>query len=622
MFIRKTTRRYKDRTYSNYLLVRSVHTAKGPRQKVICSLGDLSPRPAAEWLRLAHKVEDALVGQPGLWSEAEAEVTQIVAQVRQRQAQPARIAQGKAKTTTAADDLVAVHADRVSTEQVRTAGPVHVGYQFWQRLGLEEILRGLSFSQRAIQLTCVMTLNRLIHPSSEHAMPDWIRRTALEDILGVDFEGLADDALYRNLDRLYPNRAAIETALVERERSLFNLDRTVFFYDLTSTYFEGQAELIGKAKRGYSRDKRADCKQVVVGLVIGGEGFPLAHEVFAGNVQDRQTVAQMLDLLAKRVGLPVGTTVVVDRGMAYAENLQEIKARQLHYVIAAHQPERDQWLDDFEDAEGFEEVLRKPSPWNPCQKKSTVRVKRRQRDGETFILCTSSGRVAKDRMIREKQEGRFLTDVSKLQRRIDQGRLVREVAVGEAIGRLKERYPRVARYHHLGFDAQRRKLIHEPNLERKARAERLDGGYLLRTDREDLGAEEAWLMYMTLTRAEAAFRAMKSPLAERPIFHHLEHRVETHIFLCVLAYHLLVAVETTLLGQSVHTSWATVRETLKTHQVSTIVLPTDNGAVLRIRKGSTPEPEHRELYRLLNVPAEVMTPKQSWTPPQRASPSD
>jgi transposase len=172
----------------------------------------------------------------------------------------------------------------------------------------------------------------------------------------------------------------------------------------------------------------------------------------------------------------------------------------------------------------------------------------------------------------------------------------------------------VARYHRLSFDAQQRKLVHEPDLEKKAKAELLDGGYLLRSDREDLDAEEAWLMYTTLTRAEAAFRAMKSPLAERPIFHHLEHRVETHIFLCVLAYHLLVAIETTLLGQGVHTSWETVRQILETHQVSTIVLPTDTGAVLRIRKGCTPEPEHLELYRLLRVPPEVMKPKKTWTP--------
>ena len=612
MFIRKATRKYKDRTYTNYLLVESVHTPKGPRQKVLCSLGDLSPRPADAWLRLAHKVEDALVGQARLLESADAEVAQIVRQVRQRQARrtPAR----RAEPVPAGDDLLAVHADRVRIERARAGGPVHVGYEFWKRLGLSEILRAAGFSLRAVQLTCAMTLNRLVHPAAEHAMPAWIRATALEDILGVDFESLADDALYRNLDRLHPQRAAIEAALVERERSLFNLQPTVFFCDLTSTYFEGQALANPKARRGYSRDKRPDCKQVVVGLVIGREGFPIAHEIFAGNVQDRQTLAQMLDLLAQRVGLAAGTTVVVDRGLAYAENLAEIKARNLHYVIATRQPERDAWLDDFEEAAGFEEVLREPSPGNPGQKKSTVRVKRRQREGETFILCTSSERVAKDRAIREKQEGRFLADLAKLQKRIAQRRLVREVAIGEALGRLKERYPRVARYHLVTFDPQQRKLLHQPEVAKTAKAELLDGGYLLRTDREDLTGPETWLLYMTLTRAESAFRSMKSPLAERPIFHHLAHRVETHIFLCLLAYHLLVAIETTLLGQGLHTSWATVRETLTTHQVVTVVLPTDQNNTLKIRKGSHPEPQHLELYRLLGIPAEMMKPRKTWIP--------
>ena len=192
------------------------------------------------------------------------------------------------------------------------------------------------------------------------------------------------------------------------------------------------------------------------------------------------------------------------------------------------------------------------------------------------MLCHSEERVAKDRAIREKQEQRFLADLDRLQQRIEKGRLKREIAIGEAIGRLKERYPRVARYHTISWDVTNRTLAHA-NADKKAKAELLDGGYLLRTDRIDLSAREAWLLYMTLTRAENAFRMIKTPLAERPIFHHLEHRVETHIFLCVLAYHLLVAIETTLLNQDVHTSWATVRETLATHQVATIVLPTDGG---------------------------------------------
>ena len=613
MYVRKTTRRYKDKTYTNYLLVESIHTPNGPRQKVVCSLGDLSPRPAEEWLRLARKVEEALVGQVNLFSEPDPEVDEIVRQVQEQQIATLRKLGNSSIDPSRTTDLVTVHADRVTATQHRTAGPVHVGFQFWKRLEFDVILRRLGFSTKAIQLTCAMTLNRLIHPDSEHAMPDWIRATALGDILNVDFTGLVHDPLYRNLDRLHPNRAAIESDLVERERNLFRLDSTVYLYDLTSTYFEGQAKRNPKAKRGYSRDKRPDCKQVVVGLVISREGFPIAHEVFDGNTQDRKTLGRILDLLKARVGMPEGSTVVVDRGMAYAENLAEIQKRKHHYVIAGRQPERDEWLDEFETVEGFELVPRQPSPLNPFQKKSVVRVKPVRRGDELIVLCTSEERIEKDRAIRHKQEGRFLADLVRLQERIDKGRLKRELAIGEAIGRLKERYPRVSRYHTITYDSTTGKLKHEPNADKKTKAELLDGGYLLRTDRTDLSAREAWLMYMTLTRAENAFRMMKTPLAERPIFHHLEHRVETHIFLCVLAYHLLVAIETTLLNQGVHTSWATVRKTLSTHQVATIVLPTDNGKVLRIRKGMTPEPAHLELYRLLKVPQEIMHPIKIWS---------
>jgi transposase len=613
MYVRQTTRRYKDKTYTNYLLVESIHTPKGPRQKVICSLGDLSPRPAEDWLRLARKVEDALVGQADLFAQPDPEVEQIVRQVRQRQARAADRAPQAAPQPTADGDLIAVHTDRLAMTDVRSAGPVHVGSQFWKRLELDVILGRRGFSPRAIQLTCAMTLNRLIHPDSEHAMPRWIRSTAPADLLGADFTALADDPLYRNLDRLHPDRAAIEAELVERGRRLFQLDPTVYLYDLTSTYFEGQAARNPKAKRGYSRDHRPDCQQVVVGLVIGREGFPIAHEVFAGNTQDRTTLGRMLDLLTDRVGLAEGSTVVVDRGLAYPENLREIRDRKLHYVVAARQPERDRWLDDFEDEEGFEVMARAPSPRNRSQKKSQVRVKALTDGEETVVLCTSSGRTAKDRAIREKQEGRFLADLQRLAGRIARGRLKRELKIGEAIGRLKQRYPRVARYYTIGYDAAGGALSWEPNAEKKAKAEQLDGGYLLRTDRTELTAQEAWRIYMTLTRAESAFRALKTPLAERPIFHHLEHRVETHIFLCVLAYHLMVAIETTLLNQGVHTSWATVREQVASHSVATLVLPTDGGKVLRIRKGTTPESEQLELYRLLNIPAEVMQPIKTWS---------
>ena len=172
-------------------------------------------------------------------------------------------------------------------------------------------------------------------------MPDWVQGTALSDILGVDLGELSDEALYRNLDRLYPNRQRLEETLAQREKSLFNLDDTYYLYDLTSTYFEGQCLANPKAQRGYSRDQRPDCKQVVVGLVLDRDGFPKAHEIFAGNRQDRTTLEPMLDILESRSGRRGGGTVIVDRGMAYEENLAQIRARGHHYLVACRQSERE-----------------------------------------------------------------------------------------------------------------------------------------------------------------------------------------------------------------------------------------------------------------------------------------
>jgi len=611
MFIRKKFGKYKERTYVNYQLVESVRTPKGPRQNVVCSLGDLGPRSREDWLVLVHKVESALAGQTDLFDEAGGEVRDIVANVRARQGKgPIRSAQPRPQAQE--DDLVTVRTDAIENRSDREAGPVHVAYQYWKKLGLGEILADVGLSHRESMLTCVMTLNRLLQPCSEHSMPDWIRSTALGDILAEDFDTLTEDPLYRNLDGLYPKRAQIESRLAVRERTLFNLDQTVFLYDLTSTYFEGRSSKNWKARKGYSRDKRPDCNQVVVGLVVNRDGFPLAHEVFEGNVQDQKTVGRMLDLLEARIGLEPGQTVVVDRGMAYDKNIDEIRSRNLHYLVATRQSERDQWLSEFEDLNGFEEVFRTNSPTNAYQRKSRVSLRMKRTQDETHVLCLSQGRKEKDKAIREKQERQYLADLEKLKNRVSSGRLVKPEKIGEAIGRLKERYPRVARYYRVEYDSSSKSFSAELIGEKLAKAEGLDGSYLLKTDRTDLSAEQAWRIHNLLTRAEDAFRAMKSPLAERPIFHQLTHRVDTHIFLCVLAYHLLVAIEKTLRDKGEHICFARLREKLKDHRVSTMVLPTDDGRLLKIRKTSTPEPQHRELYKLLEIPEQVIGPKKSW----------
>src|SRR5712692_5358230 len=484
MYIRKAARTYKGKTYTNHLLVETVSTPQGPRQKVICSLGDLSPRPRAQWLALAHKLETALAGQQRLAVVAPpAGFTPLLAKAQEGLQR--RSASSPTDSASASPgvpgDLLAMHTDRIRTELHREAGAVHVGYQFWLRLGMDPILEQVGLKARTRTLTCGMVLNRLIHPASELAMPDWIRSTALGDLLNVDFQELSEDSLYRNLDKLYPARVAMEAALAERERNLFNLDTTLFFYDLTSTYFEGKALANPKARRGYSRDGRPDCKQVLIGLAVD-----------------------------RRVGLQPGQTVVVDRGLSGPENLKKIRARQLHYLVAEHQGQRDHWLEEFENADDFSAVLREPSPTNPFQKKSTVQVKMRRVGEETHVLCLRSERKEKDRAIRQLHEKRLLADLGKLSQRVakGKGRGTKPKEVLESIGRLKERYPRVARYYQMDYDADAKKFSYRADEAKRASAEKLDGGYLLKTDRDDLSAEEAWRIYILLTRSEAAFRAL------------------------------------------------------------------------------------------------------------------
>jgi len=604
MYIRKATRKVKDKVYENYLLVESVMTPKGPRQRTICSLGHLKPRPRKEWLLLAQKVETALKGQL-TFEEKEPEVEEILEKAKAFESQVKRPEKDKD------DDVISIHTDKVEMEKAREAGPVHVGYQFWKKLEMDEILKRAGFSEKVRLLTLLMVMNRLILPSSEHKMPDWINGTALSDILSVDLASLNDDALYRNLDKLYPKRGIIESLLAEKEKNLFSLNDTIYLYDLTSTYFEGECLLNPQAKRGYSRDKRFDAKQVLVGLVIDRDGFPKAHEIFSGERKDSTTLTEMLDTLERRVGKREGATVVVDRGMAFEDNIDEIKRKKYHYIVATRQQERNQYLDEFEKG-GFHELLRNTSPTNPAQKKSGIYIKKMKQGDELYVLCLSDKRSEKDKAIRESHEKKLLADLKKLAKRITTGRLKKKEKIYEAIGRIKERYPRVARYYKIEYDSLIKELSYRENAERKSIAESLDGSYMLRTDRCDMSDDEIWRTYSLLTRCENAFRNMKSPLCERPIFHQLKERVQTHIFLCILAYHLLVAIEKTLLDEGIHTSWLTVKDTLKTHQVATVILPTTSGEILKIRRGANAEPEHLEIYKSLKIPSEVMKPVKTW----------
>lgn len=612
MYIKKSKVTIKGKTYINHALVESVRTPNGPRQKTICSLGSLKPRPAHEWKNLAHKIQDALDGQQNLFNSDHDQVNEIVERV---------CANNKKESLPHCkpldDAVVSVAVDNIEVEQTRTAGALHIANTFYDRLGIDAALKACAINQRTRMVIRFMVHNRLIEPSSEHAMPSWVDRAAVHEVIGEQL-GLPDSSrLYRAMDKLYENREKIEGHIRTTERSLFGLSDTVFLYDLTSHYFEGQCPTNPKAKRGYSRDKRGDCKQIVVGLVLDYEGFPIAHEVFDGNRRDSTTVEEILAALKKRAGKLEGATVVVDRGMAFQENLDSIKKAGCEYIVAGRQPERNEWLADISEHIDFEKVIRLPSPNNPFQKKSPIDVKLISRKDETVVLCRSEARIQKDKAIREKAEMRLLADIDKLAKRIDDGKLKRTDKIHQAIGRLKERHSRVARYYQITYNPQTGftgTLVKE----KRTIAEELDGTYILKTSRDDMSADEIWRTYILLTRVENAFRTMKSPLSERPIFHHLPHRVETHIFLCVLAYHIVAAVEKKLRDAGEYTSWATVRRDMSTHQIVTVCLPMADGAVMRIRKATKPESHHEYIYNALEIKSAIIAPQKSLHRPGRA----
>jgi hypothetical protein len=301
------------KTFTNYHLVESVRSrtgrGNGPSVRSVTWGLNRERRGSS-----ARKLEHAIAGQQDLLERRSSPEFDAVLEKPRR----------------AANAMHRGRRQRIPPPSIRTrsrpsaiarSGRWHIGHQFWLRLGLDEILKQHGLAKMTRQLACAMTLNRLIYPTSEHAMPAWIRRTALDDLLGQNFDGLAEDSLYRVMDALHPHRASMEAALVARERSLLNLDSTIYLYDLTSTYFEGLAAANPKAQRGHTRDGRPDCKQVVSGLVVRREGFPICHEVVAGNTQGGVTLATMLERLSSRAGLAASATAVIDRGLASADNI-------------------------------------------------------------------------------------------------------------------------------------------------------------------------------------------------------------------------------------------------------------------------------------------------------------
>lgn len=581
-------------------LVESFRNDEGqPRQRVIASLGD-ALIPAADQKNVARAVESQLSGQsdlfdPGLSPVASVWVTRIL-QV---------IGRSKSARPTLLNKVDGVLVDHVATENVVQLGPQIVARAAWRALGLEDILRNVGLNSAQIATSQLLVSNRLIAPMSEWALIDWAGQTALPELLGLRITKTSKDRLYVCGDALFAKRTFIETALREAQAGLFGRCDGIILYDVTNTHFEGVCAKNPKARHGKNKQKRNDCRQVAVGMAFDERGLPLAHEVFEGNMADTKTLLHILDRLYVGTSAECGAKkplVILDAGFASKANLALLKERDFGYLINVTRGSRAGFAEEFA-AEGFETL-----PGRDPEASVEVRsIPDPEHPNGQMILCRSALRREKELAMVSKAEKRFLGAVEVLRTRIAKGRLKDSSKIQRAIGRLLKQHPRVARFYKLRHEST--DLLIQRDDAKFEQADALCGNYVLRTDQQ-LGAARMWSVYMTLLQAEEGYACLKGSLGLRPNYHQLEERVEAHIFISVLAYHLLCWVRENLRGKGDTRDWKTLRRLLSTHSLVTTRLPLEDGRVLHIRKASIPDAEQAQVYQKLGIDWKAEFPPQ------------
>lgn len=491
-------------------------------------------------------------------------------------------------------DSVQVKLSEMTLRRARPYGNCWLGCELWRQLELDQfweqkLERGREEVSWA-QVLELLVVNRLIDPGSEFRLHrQWFDQSAMDVLLGVDFAVAEKDRLYRCLDRILSHKADLFVHLQQRWKSLFDVAFDVLLYDLTSTYVEGKAEQNPKAKRGYSRDGRPDCKQVIVALVITPEGFPLAYEVMDGNTSDKTTLRGFLTKIESLYG-KARRVWLMDRGIPTEGVLQEMRAaeRQMFYLVGTPKARvtkyEKQWLN---------------LPWQKVR--DSVEVKLFSQDSEMYVLAKSEGRQEKEIAIRRKKLARLLRKLRRMRKSLpkrDQLLLrigAAKTEAGRAFGFVKIRVP--------GKDEEvtRETFTFHTDTVKLKEAQLRDGHYLLRTNMVVEDPTVLWDRYMQLTQIEAAFKCLKSELGIRPIYHQLEHRVEAHILVAFLAYCLSVTLKYRLRAHAPGLTPRAVLDKLAAIQMLDVSLPTTDGRCLTMPRYTEPEPDVTLLLHQLKL---------------------
>jgi len=573
-----------------------------PRHRTVVSLGD-APVKHSSWKPIAKTVEDRLYDRGNLiqrdLSDAERQWADRI--VRQIESEGRWSAGGL--TEQAGPFIDGVLADEVTHTATAQLGPVLIGWQTWEKLGMPQLLGTLGFNRAQIDAAAISVLNRLIDPVSEHSLLDWYRRTSLPELTGNHLRGAGDDRFYRVSDKLLEHQKAIEQHLCQGQSNMFNLRRTVLLYDLTNTHFEGVCARNSKARRGCNKQKRNDCPQVVVGMLFDQYGFEMAHQVFEGSMNDGKSLVEMIGLFDTATHGDEKPVVVLDGGIATRENLTLLRQHGFSYLVNDSRRQRGRYRELFADESHFR-VIGGREGKTPVSVRLMDDPFGEEDLNERIVLCRSEARGSKEEAIVSNAERRFIKDLDQLVARVEKGRLKDPLKIQRAVGRLQARHQRVQRYYSIELSeasATGNTLAWKRNDVRMEESSELFGCYVLRTDERSLSEQQLWQLYISLTHAEDGFKAIKSDLGLRPNRHQKEERVDGHVFICVLAYQLLRNILFTLEQTGDNRSWDTLKRILQIHCYTTVILPTRTGETHHLRRSGQPDEAQKEIYRKLNV---------------------
>jgi transposase len=586
MFLRSHRREKDGKDHTYWSLVETVRTPDGPRQRTLCYLGELNSSAQARWLKTIEVFNE------------------------QGEAQQLKLFPAQVEPPADDPQVARVLLNKVRLERTRQFGACWLGLELWKRLELDRFFEEAVDEQEAdvpwSRVAAVLAINRLCAPGSELAIEErWYPSTALDDLLGIEQGKINDTRLYRCLDRILPHKTKLERHLKQRYGELFGAEFDVLLYDLTSSYVEGAAAKNPLLRRGYSRDHRPDCGQLVIALIVNSEGFPFSYETFDGNRADVSTMETMLRMVERKYG-KARRIWVFDRGIVSEQNLQAIRKRGGQYLVGTPRSQMKQ----------FEEELLQDD-WT--QVRPGVEVKRVAipQGEETYILCRTAGRKEKEKAIRKRFSSGMEDALRRLAKTIETGRLKDRNKMERRLGRMQARHPQVSDL----FEVDLRdtpagvRLFWQIKDDRKVWRELREGAYMLRTNLQAGTAKELWSQYMQLTEAEASFRALKSELSIRPLFHQLEPRVKAHVMVAFLGYALWVTLKHLLkrrpaivpqpslsgVNNAQPLSAMKALALLSSLHSADIILPTTDGRQIRLRRITEPTAEQKSLLQQIGL---------------------